>query len=498
MNLLDKVNVGGKTLHPHQVAAVHWMMEREADNNVCGGFLCDEMGLGKTITMMGLLLASRVRQTLILGPLAVLHQWSQVAKSAGFAVFSLDAATKSWIHTGGNILKGSVFLANYDKLHKNYAEPFAKTFQRIVFDEAHTLRNGESAKRKFAKLLIGQRKWFLTGTPIVNGIDDFTSLIKLLNPSYTPTSLKDAKRLMRRYALCRRVEQVREQFPKLFPTDPVVKRHELDFATSAEETFYRSIQGIQANELQNLLAADRLDLGGFMTLLLRLRQISVHPQTYINAKRREQGEAYTRPDWIGDSTKTEKILQILKEEKNPKGFVIFCNFHDEMELLKQRIEAEHCVEKVLLYHGGMSVAQRQTTLQELEAAKTKTDTSFVYEICKQPTLRQFPVDLLRHISGYVGSRHVVLLAQIHSAGTGLNLQFMDRVIFNTPWWTAALMDQAAGRVLRLGQKKDVIIHHLLLKEEMEMSLNIDRFMNTKVEEKRQICTTLLDAAQHVL
>ena len=470
------------------------MMERETDSDICGGFLCDEMGLGKTITVLGLLLLSRVRQTLILGPLAVLHQWSQAAKSAGFAVFSLDATTKSWVYTGGNILKGSIYLANYDKLHKNYAEPFAKTFQRIIFDEAHTLRNGEGAKRQFAKALIGQRKWLLTGTPIVNGIDDFTSLMKLLKPSYKHTSLKNVKQLMRRYALCRRTDQIRDQFPTLFPTDPVVKQHELDFSTEAEATFYRSIQGILSNELQNLLAADRLDLGGFMTLLLRLRQISVHPQTYINAKRREQGESYTRPDWVSDSTKTEKIVQILKEEKQPKGFVIFCNFHDEMELLKKQLESEHCVEKVVLYHGGMSVAQRQNALQELEAAKSKTNTNFVYEICKQQTLRQFPVDLLRHIGKFVGTRHVVLLAQLQSAGTGLNLQFMDRVIFNTPWWTAALMDQAAGRVLRLGQKKEVVIHHLLLKEEMEMSLNIDRFMNKKVEEKRELCTMLLNAA----
>ena len=70
-------------------------------------------------------------------------------------------------------------------------------------------------------------------------------------------------------------------------------------------------------------------------------------------------------------------------------------------------------------------------------------------------------------------RHTVLLAQIHCAGTGLNLQFMDRVIFTTPWWTAALMDQAAGRVVRIGQSKKVVIHHLHFKEEAEQSLNID-------------------------
>lgn len=495
--MVDTLKVGGKTLHPHQVTAVHWMMEREADPLVCGGFLCDEMGLGKTLTVLGLFKTNRVRRNLILGPLAVLHQWNAAAAQLGFAVFTLDQ-TREWKQVGGNILKGSIYIANYDKLTANYKDAFATKFHRIIFDEAHTLRNEESTKRIFAKSVQGDRKWLLTGTPIVNGIKDFVSLMKLLKPTYKYMSYQDARQTMRAYALCRRVGHVRARFPEIFPADPLVKTHELDFSTEEEAKFYRSIQGILADELQHLLAADRLDLGGFMTLLLRLRQISVHPQTYINAKRREQGILYTRPDWVGHSTKSEKILQILREEANPKGFVIFCNFKDEMELLKERIEAEGCVEKVLLYHGGMSVAERQSALQDLEDTKRKISSSFVYELCKHPTLRNFPIDILRTIRTAVGSRHVVLLAQIQSAGTGLNLQFMDRVIFNTPWWTAALMDQAAGRVLRLGQKERVVIHHLVLKEEMEQSLNIDRFISKKVEEKRELCDMLLNAANHSL
>lgn len=495
--MTDIIKVGGKTLHPHQVSAVKWMAERETDPDVPGGFLCDEMGLGKTLMVLGLLKTHRMRRTLILGPLAVLQQWITATIAAGFGVFTLEQ-NHEWKLVGGNILKGSVYITNYDKLTTNYKDAFSTKYHRLIFDEAHTLRNDGSAKRMFAKTIVGDCKWLLTGTPIVNSMNDFVSLMKLLKPSYKYVSHKDARRAMRSYALCRRVGHVRARFPDIFPADPTVKMHELDFSTSEEAKFYRSIQGILAEELQHLIAADRLDLGGFMTLLLRLRQISVHPQTYINAKRREQGAAYTRPDWNGDSTKTQKIVEILKEEQTPKGFVIFCNFKDEMELLKERIEAEGCVEKVVLYHGGMSLAERHAALEDLEATKKKISSSFIYELCKHPMLRQFPVDILQKMRTAVGSRHVVLLAQIQSAGTGLNLQYMDRVIFNTPWWTAALMDQAAGRVLRLGQKNNVVIHHLVLKEEMENSLNIDRFIGSKVEEKRQLCNMLLDAAQHLL
>ena len=101
--------------------------------------------------------------------------------------------------------------------------------------------------------------------------------------------------------------------------------------------------------------------------------------------------------------------------------------------------------------------------------------------------------------GFKGPAHTVLLAQIQCAGTVLNLQHFDRVIFTTPWWTAALMDQAAGRVLRLGQRKQVVIHHIHLEEEGNVSLNIDDFINEKVEEKRELCQRLLEVAnRHVM
>jgi hypothetical protein len=69
-------------------------------------------------------------------------------------------------------------------------------------------------------------------------------------------------------------------------------------------------------------------------------------------------------------------------------------------------------------------------------------------------------------------------------------------MFTSPWWTAALMDQAVGRVLRIGQKDQVLIHHIVLEEEENISLNIDNYINEKIENKRELCQNLLDVANH--
>ena len=83
--------------------------------------------------------------------------------------------------------------------------------------------------------------------------------------------------------------------------------------------------------------------------------------------------------------------------------------------------------------------------------------------------------------------------QLMAGGIGLNLQHFDRIVFLGPWWTAALMDQAVGRAIRIGQTKKVIVHHLHLKE--EETTNIDLMMFEKAERKRTLCEEFLAFAK---
>jgi SNF2 family DNA or RNA helicase len=102
------------------------------------------------------------------------------------------------------------------------------------------------------------------------------------------------------------------------------------------------------------------------------------------------------------------------------------------------------------------------------------------------TKEKSPTELL-------GFQQEVLLAQLVSGGVGLNLQHFDRVVFMGPWWTAALMDQAIGRAVRIGQTEKVIVHHIILKE--EETINIDKMMIEKAETKRSLCELFLSYAK---
>lgn len=480
------------------------MMEREEDRSAPGGLICDEMGLGKTLTTIGLMLNSPVETTLILGPLAVLRQWVIQIQMCGTAMPALYELKKNkWILIDGDKRNGKVYITNYDKLLSS-PHAFAARYGRIICDEAHTLRNHTG--KKFIKLhsLRADAFWCLTGTPIVNRLADLTSLVSLfkrsVNPRINPGE-ELAQRWMSEYALARTAEQLRSLNIGI-PKPAQVFEHRLPFKTMDEATFYRGIQGIIGAQLERLMEQDHVDMIMFLLLLMRLRQISVHPQIYINAKKRANRH-YSRPDFLGDSTKTEKIVEILNSDSGSHGYVIFCNFKDEITLLQERLKQEKCVANVYTYDGTMTADQRHAVIEKSEsdclkaAAYNKKGEEVDAALqAAFPKAKLLPLDCCDIIQDFIGPRHTVILAQIQCAGTGLNLQHMDRVIFTTPWWTAALMDQAAGRVLRLGQTKQVQIHYVRLEEEEELSINIDDYMNERVEMKRNLCELLLSAANH--
>jgi SNF2 family DNA or RNA helicase len=495
-----KRHIGDKVLHQHQVAAVQWMIGREKDAAYSGGFLCDEMGLGKTVSILGLFANKPVRRTLILGPLSVLRQWRRALVEADMAAYELEKG--EWRFKGGAPFRGRFYLTNYDKLLGSH-EPFLEPFNRLVCDEAHILRNGQSRKVKKLAQVTAQHKWFLTGTPLVNRLTDFYTLLGLLNKHHGPHNETNALDKMEVLALHRTQEDLRTHLGSSLPPPPKVNIHRIEFTTEAEAKFYRGIQGRLQEELEGLLAQDHMNRALFLTLLLRLRQISSHPQTYIQGMRRLHGNGYHRQDWSGDSSKVTRLLDVMRAEKYPCGFVIMCHFKEEMEILRARLESEtELVEDVFTYSGDLSASQRADVIDECEASMKRLESiprSRELVEAAAPHLPQLPSDVYRYvIDPFLGAKHTVLLAQIQCAGTGLNLQFMNRVVFLTPWWTAALMDQAIGRVVRLGQRKKTEIHHLCLAEEMEISLNIDDYMNERVEAKRTLCQRLLAAADHTI
>lgn len=185
---------------------------------VSGGILADEMGLGKTISTLALIKsvpsdlhttessisesAYASNMSLIIVPMSLLSQWKEEFDST-----NLNGKFRCLIYYGdlvnNNLLAFSrdprytcnIVLTTYGTVISEYlklgsapkSSKYSKTglfslkFFRIIIDEGHNIRNRMAKTSKAVFSLSLSRRWILTGTPIINKIDDIYSLVRFLS-----------------------------------------------------------------------------------------------------------------------------------------------------------------------------------------------------------------------------------------------------------------------------------------------------------------------------
>jgi hypothetical protein len=316
----------------------------------------------------------------------------------------------------------------------------------VVFDEAHVFRNHQTKLYKEVLEVVRgiKYRWLLTATPIVNKPKDAVTLLAVLGvPATKARDWNETyyRPLLPTLVLHRSMESLRTVVAEM-PPKPDIHDVVLPFMNDHEEAYYLMLQGLYKKMIRCFQSRDATVRAQGLVLLLRMRQASLTPELV--------------PEDLVDKTNvgiwsagmpSSKMLEIRRrvQVEPTKKFLVFCWFHREMALIDAMLEADGIA--VEQYHGGMSETQRNDVLDR----------------ARKPECQ-------------------VLLIQIRSGGVGLNLQEFNRVIFTSPYWTSAMMDQAIGRAVRIGQKETVQVYHLLM--ETDMGRNIDTITTNIAENKR--------------
>ena len=154
------------------------------------------------------------------------------------------------------------------------------------------------------------------------------------------------------------------------------------------------------------------------------------------------------PD-LSKSSKAKRLLEIIEEAREEeRKVIVFSFFLNTIRAIGDMLGSK----AVGVINGAVPVPRRQEIIDDFDSAKA-------------------------------GS---VLLAQIQSGGTGLNIQSASVVIICEPQIKPSIENQAISRAYRMGQSRNVLVYHLLCED------SIDERMVDMLEEKQAIFDAFAD------
>ena len=413
----------------YQYEGVKWCIRNELrpdpPGNVRGGFIADEMGLGKTIMMIGTMYCNYLRRSLIVVPPVLIQQWfNEIYRVSGHKALLFYGNHKKYI-IQDDINTATIVITTYNMLFQEDCLLKNITWNRVIFDEGHHLRNSNTIRYRTCKQIKARIRWIVTGTPVQNKKKDFYNLCSALGMNSSFYKVPENLRLIgRNFVLRRTKHQLGINLP------PVnIKQCIVEWESHQEMTLCEEIHSllpkqtyVSIKKRQNL--SEFFGKSGVLTAILRARQSCIMPE--LMRKHIEQVFIYHNNSFIQTeylksltsySSKLNAVIKLMLQRKdNGKGKIVFCHYQTEIDSITQRL-FDGGMLKVVTYDGRNSGGHNLATLAE-------------------------PAD--------------ALVIQIQTGCEGLNLQnHFSEIYFVSPHWNPCVEDQAIARCHRIGQTNPV-------------------------------------------
>lgn len=475
------------SLLPHQVEGVNWCLSKESTGTkpnptnprIRGGLIADEMGLGKTIQILGTIICNPRTRTLIILPRALIEQWANIIKkTTRLSLYIYHGQKREIPHdqlksydiviTTYGLISTNSTARNNPKDPNNMAPSalHAISWSRVVFDEAHHIRNKETAAHNGAKKLSSKIHWLITGTPIQNSINDYHNLASILglNPSFY-TNPENMSFFIKHLLLKRTKAEVNLKLPNLKINEIEVPWKNINEKRLAQE-IHSKLNFSNTICPSNPKMTNRLPSSA-LPLLTRSRQICVLPKmttkylknlTPVTEEASKEETERFIDEATGHTSKLNAVIKKIMENKtNGKNKLLFCHYRDEIDYIKNILNKVRIQTHSL--DGRTTENERKKILTPDEESKS---------ICQ------------------------ILILQINTGCEGLNLQNYSEIYFITPHWNPAIEDQAIARAYRIGQKQETHVYRFKMAafDEEKTTTTLDEHAINIQEKKREIMKIL--------
>jgi len=428
----------------------------------------DEMGLGKTIQAIGTINVSEdAKNILVIVPKRLKLNWEKEIKK-----WLIKDLSISVVNNGNDWKNTDIVIINYDILKPHMDNLRSRTWDIIIIDEAHYLKN-PSAQRTIAVFgsykdgipaIEAYRKLLLTGTPILNRPIEGFPLFNYLEPQQFRSFMKYALKYCNGnktewgwdFSGASNTEELQEKIRSLF----MIRRLKSDVLAELPPK-RRQVIEIPANGNASIVQAENDIASEFESRRSELRlQLEVAKvlenveefQSIIKELKQNSNKQFTEMARARHETALAKVDDVCAHIENMldegvNKIVVFAHHRDVIEKIQN-----HFKDISVILYGSMSTEQSEASV-----------TSFQND----PSVKLF-------------------IGNIQAAGVGLTLTASHHVVFAELDWVPANMSQAEDRCHRIGQDDSVLIQHLVLED------SFDARMAKSLVEKQNIIDGVLD------
>ncbi|EDO04955.1 hypothetical protein SS1G_07439 [Sclerotinia sclerotiorum 1980 UF-70] len=563
----------GKRIKPHQLDGVRFIWNQiTADGKATQGcLLAHTMGLGKTMQTITILVALaqaasskdesissqvpeslRVSKTIVLCPPGLIANWVdelltwspddilgdlRPVESAS----SLDSRFRTindWFHEGGILLIGYDMFRKFittpkPKPDKPLTHSYISKMERakaqllegpniIVADEAHKMKNYNSALNWAASQFKSKTRIALTGSPLANNVEEYHTMVEWVAPNYLGPIDEFRKKYkepieqglfidssrQERFNSKKMLEVLKGDLsPKVHRADTSVLRDDLppkkefvinvsltELQKQAYITYVRSMSSqkparTKSGELKQTTVWSYINI---LTLLCN------HPYCFKAKLDERSSEVH------GNSQSDTRIATTSHCRKGKRTDVIDEDLENDPEAWKIGVSEDLISAEAKVFESVESIRNPELSnkvrilCQILDASKAVGDKVLVFsqtlvtldfleDMCKEQGRKYARLDgktamgkRQAIVKDFNSNNLELYLISTNAGGLGLNLYGANRVVIFDFRYNPINEEQAIGRAYRIGQKKHVFVYRLMAAGTFENSIQNKAVFKTQL------------------